>query len=46
MIIFGGIFIYVVICVIMYFQTSHIVRYEVKEGSLTSDTIYRGDSAG
>lgn len=42
MIIFGGIFIYVVICVIMYFQTSHIVRYEVKEGSLTSDTIYRG----
>lgn len=42
MIIFGGIFIYVVVCVIMYFQTSHIVRYEVKEGSLTSDTIYRG----
>ncbi len=26
----------------MYFQTSHIVRYEVKEGSLAADTIYRG----
>lgn len=42
MIIFGVIFIYVVICVVMYFQTSHIVRYEVTEGSLTADTIYRG----
>ena len=42
MIIFGVIFIYVVVCVIMYFQTSHIVRYEVKEGSLTTDNIYRG----
>ena len=42
MIIFGVIFIYVVVCVIMYFQTSHIVRYEVKEGSLAADTIYRG----
>lgn len=42
MIIFGVIFIYVIVCVIMYFQTSHIVRYEVQEGSLTTDTIYRG----
>lgn len=42
MIIFSVIFIYVVICVIMYFQTSHIVRYEVQEGSLAADTIYRG----
>lgn len=42
MIIFGAIFIYVVICVVMYFQTGHIVRYEVQEGSLTTDTIYRG----
>ena len=42
MMIFVGIFIYVVICVIMYFQTSHIVRYEVKEGSLATDTVYRG----
>ncbi len=42
MVIFGAIFIYVVICVIAYFQTGHIVRYEVKEGSLAADTIYRG----
>ena len=42
MIIFGVIFIYVVICVILYFQTGRIVRYEVKEGSLTTDNTYRG----
>lgn len=42
MIIFGVIFIYVSVCVIMYFQTGHIVRYEVKEGSLATDKIYRG----
>ncbi len=42
MVIFGVIFIYSIVCVVMYFQTSHIVRYEVKEGSLAADTIYRG----
>lgn len=42
MLIFSAIFIYVIICVIMYFQTSHIVRYEVKEGSLATNNIYRG----
>jgi len=42
MIIFGVIFVYVVVCVIMYFQTSHIVRYEVQEGSLAVDNVYRG----
>ena len=42
MIIFGVIFIYVVICIILYFQTGRIVRYEVKEGSLTTDNTYRG----
>lgn len=42
MLIFGVIFFYVVVCIIMYFQTSHIVRYEVQEGSLATDTIYRG----
>lgn len=41
-IIFGVIFVYLLICVVMYFRTSHIVRYEVKEGSLTSENIYRG----
>lgn len=42
MIIFGVIFIYVVVCVILYFQTSHIIRYEVQEGSLVTNNIYRG----
>lgn len=42
MIIFGAIFIYIVVCVIMYFQTGHIVRYEVQEGSLAIDNVYRG----
>lgn len=42
MIIFGVIFIYVIICVVSYFQRSHIVRYEVKEGSLATNNIYRG----
>lgn len=42
MIIFVAIFVYVVICVVMYFQTSHIVRYEVKEGSLATNNMYRG----
>ena len=31
MLIFGAIFIYVIICVILYFQTDHIVRYEVTD---------------
>ena len=42
MLIFAVIFIYVIFCVVMYFQTSHIVRYEVKKGSLATDNIYRG----
>ena len=42
MIIFGVVFVYVVICVILYFQTSHIVRYEVQEGSLVTNNIYQG----
>lgn len=42
MIIFGAVFVYVMYCVVAYFQTSHIVRYEVQEGSLATDNIYRG----
>lgn len=42
MIIFAVIFLYVVVCVIMYLSTDHIVGYEVKEGSLSSDNIYKG----
>ena len=42
MLIFGAIFVYVIICVVAYFQTSHIVRYEVQEGSLATNNIYEG----
>lgn len=42
MIIFVTVFIYVIICVFLYFRTSHIVRYEVQEGSLATNNRYRG----
>lgn len=42
MMVFAVILIYVLICVVMYFRTDHIVRYSVQEGSLTSNSIYRG----
>lgn len=42
MMVFFVILIYVVIGVFMYFRTDHIVRYSVQEGSLTSNSIYRG----
>jgi hypothetical protein len=42
MLIFAAIFVYIVICVIMYFRTEHIVGYSVKEGSLSSNSVYKG----
>ena len=42
MIIFAGILLYVIICVIIYINTEHIVRYQVLEGSLTTNNNYRG----
>lgn len=42
MLIFAAIFIYVVVCVFMYFRTDHIVGYSVKEGSLSSNSIFKG----
>lgn len=42
MIIFGVVLIYMIVCIIIYFQTGHIRRYEVQEGSLATDNIYRG----
>ena len=42
MLIFAAIFVYVIICVFMYFRTEHIVGYSVKEGSLSSNKIFRG----
>ncbi len=42
MIIFVVIFIHISAAVIMYFHTGHIVGYEVKKGSLSTNNIYRG----
>ncbi len=42
MIIFAVIFVYIVVCVFMYLSTEHVVGYEVKEGSLSYDNIYKG----
>ena len=42
MLIFGVILIYIVYCVVMYFQTDHIVRYEVQEGSLATNNTFTG----
>jgi len=42
MIIFAVIFVYIVICIFMYFSTEHVVGYEVKEGSLSYNNVYRG----
>lgn len=41
-VIFGCIFIYILICVYMYFTSKHIVGYEVKAGSLSVNNVYRG----
>ena len=42
MIIFGCISVYIVICVVMYFTSSHIIGYEVKTGSLSVNNVYKG----
>lgn len=42
MIIFGVMFIYIIICIIMYTRTEHLNGYEVKMGSLTVNNVYRG----
>lgn len=42
MIIFGAIFVYVVICILMYFQSGEIKGHLVMEGSLSTNSIYRG----
>lgn len=41
-IIFAVIFVYLIICIIMYFNTKHIVGYEVVEGSLSVPNVYEG----
>ncbi len=42
MVIFAVIFIYVIICVFMYFTQNHIEGHQVKMGSLSSNNIYKG----
>lgn len=42
MIIFGVMFIYIIILGIMYFKTEHLSGYEVKEGALSVNNVYRG----
>ena len=41
-IIFSVIFIYIVICVFLYFTQKKIQPYEVRTGSLSVDSVYRG----
>lgn len=42
LLIFGAIFVYIIICVILYFTSKHIVGYEVQQGSLSVSNIYKG----
>lgn len=42
MVIFAAIFVYIIVCVFGYFTEKHIVPYQVKEGSLSSNNIYQG----
>ncbi len=41
MIIFAAMFCYVIICVVLYFKSGHVTRYEVREGSLATNNRYR-----
>jgi len=40
MIIFAVIFVYIIICVFMYFTSKHVVWYEVQAGSLSTNNTY------
>lgn len=42
MIIFASIFVYIIVCIFGYFTAKHIVPYEVMEGSLSSNNVYKG----
>ncbi len=41
MVIFAVIFVYIIICVFMYFTSRHIVWYEVTAGALSTNNIYK-----
>ena len=42
MIIFGIVFIYIIIGVFTYFTSEHIVGYEVTQGSISTNNVYKG----
>ncbi|MGN0365094.1 MAG: HlyD family efflux transporter periplasmic adaptor subunit [Suilimivivens sp.] len=42
MVIFAVIFIYILICIFMYFTQKHIEGHQVKMGSLSTNNIYKG----
>lgn len=42
MIFFGVIFVYLLVCIFLYFTTKHVAGYQVKTGSLFVDNVYTG----
>ncbi len=42
LIIFSIIFIYIIICVFLYFTSNHIIGYEVNMGTLSVENVYKG----
>ena len=43
MVIFGAIFLYIIICVVMYlFRDEKVVSYRVQEGVLSEDNVFTG----
>lgn len=42
MVIFGGIFVYIIIILFLYMHTSHLTGYEVKTGSLAVNSTFTG----
>ena len=42
MIIFGIVFVYIIIGVFTYFTSEHIVGYEVTQGSISTNNVYKG----
>ncbi len=42
LVIFGIIFVYIIICVFLYFTSKHVVGYEVRMGTLSVENVYKG----
>ena len=41
-IVFGAIFVYLIVLVLLYLTDRHVSAYEVREGSILKDTAYTG----